>query len=196
MSRSYIDQEYSFYNEFISLSLSLSLSLRSPLSVGIISLYSPSPYISTFHLYNFLGKHLDACPIKTLLEVIKGAMSCENTIQMSFLHKRGQFSLCNALNMEMAVTFLDISSFCCLHGSVIFPEALLYGVVDYLKYSRGGFPPRTSYLCAYGSLFILGSLIILGQGLKPLGMLESLTPTIVVLFILVQIINYIRHQFD
>ena len=189
MSCSYIDQEYSFYNEIICSSLS-------PIPTGFISLYSPSPYISTFHLYNFLGKHLDACPFKTLLEVIEGAMSSENTIHMSFLHKRVQFSWCNALNMEVAVTFLDISSFCCLHGSVIFPEALLYGVVNYLKYSRGGFPPRTSYLCAYGPLFILGSLIILGQSLKPLGMLESLTPTIVVLFILVQIINYIGHQFD
>ena len=67
----------------------LSLSL-SPISTfnGIISLYIPSAYISTFHLYNFLGKHLDACPFKTLLEVIEGAMSSENTIHMSFLHKR------------------------------------------------------------------------------------------------------------
>ena len=29
-----------------------------------------------------------------------------------------------------------------LHGSVAFPEALPYDIVDYLRYSRGTFAPR------------------------------------------------------
>ena len=78
---------------------------------------------------------MDACPIKTLLEVVETAMSCEDTVQVSFPHKCGQFSWGNALNVEVAVTFPNISSFCCLHGSVIFPEALLSGIINYLKYS-------------------------------------------------------------
>ena len=79
-------------------------------------------------------------------------------------------------------TFPNISYFRCLHGSVVFPKALLYGTVDYLKYSRGSFPPQTSYLCAFGSLTILESLIILEQGPKPLGVLRSLASTYIIYY--------------
>ena len=79
-------------------------------------------------------------------------------------------------------TFPNISSFRCLHESVVFPKALLYGTVDYLKYSRGSFPPQTSYLCAFGSLTILESLIILEQGPKPLGVLRSLASTYIIYY--------------
>ena len=89
----------------------------------------------------FQGNHLDACPITTLLEVVERAVSCEITIHVSFPHKYGQFSWCNALNVEVAVTFLDISPFHCLRNSVVFLEPLLFGVGSYLKYSRGVFAP-------------------------------------------------------
>ena len=84
---------------------------------------------------------IPTCPIKTLLVVVERPMSCEITIQVSFPHKCGQFSWYNALNMEV-VTFLDISSSCCLHDSVVFLEALLSSVGNYLKYSQGVFAPR------------------------------------------------------
>ena len=70
-----------------------------------------------------------------------------------------------------------------LHGSIAFPEALPYSIVDYLRYSRvtfaprdprstGQFPfyPQTSYLCVYGSL------IILKQGPRPKGGSDHLLP--------------------
>ena len=127
----------------------------------------------------FLGNPLDACPIKTLLEVVGGAMSCEDTVQVSFPHKCDQFSWCNALNLEGAITFLDISFLCCLHSSFTFLGAPLSSMVDYLKYSQDAsaprgpqfmhqfpFSPRSSCVCAHGSLIIIGRLIILGQGLQ------------------------------
>ena len=64
----------------------------------------------------FLGNLLDAYTIKALLEVVGGDVNCENTVQVSFLHKFVQFNWCNALNVDVAVFFLDISSFCCLHS--------------------------------------------------------------------------------
>lgn len=85
---------------------------------------------------------MNACPIRTLLEVVERAMSCEITIHMSFSHKCGQFNWCNALNVEVIVIFSDISPFYCLHDFVLFLEALLSSVGSYLKYSRGVFAPR------------------------------------------------------
>ena len=90
------------------------------------------------------GNHLDACPInaveracpiRTLLELVERTMSCEVTIQMSFPHKCSQFIWCSALNVEVVVTFLDISSFRCLQDSVVFSKALPFGAGNYLKYS-------------------------------------------------------------
>ena len=43
---------------------------------------SPSPV-------HFLGNPLDACPIKALLEAMRGVVSWDDTIQVSFLHKCG-----------------------------------------------------------------------------------------------------------
>ena len=59
----------------------------------------------------FLGNLLDACPSKTLLEVIGRTVSQENTIQVSFLHKCSRFSWCSAFNVVVAVTFRAIYSF-------------------------------------------------------------------------------------
>ena len=133
---------------------------------------------------------MNTCPIKTLLEVVRGAVSCEDTIQMSFLHKCGQFSLCSALNVEVIVTFWDISSFRFLHGSVTFPGAPLFSMANCLKYFRDAsapreprstcqfpFSPQSSYLCVHGSLIILGSFIILGQGPWHKNVLRSPTLT-------------------
>jgi len=65
----------------------------------------------------------------------------EIIVQVSFPHKCSQFSCCSALNVEVVVTFPDISSFCCLHDSVIFLKTLLSSVGSYIKYSRGAFAP-------------------------------------------------------
>ena len=59
-----------------------------------------------------------------------------------FSHKCDQFSWYSALNVEVAITFSDISSFLCLHDSIVFPEALLSSVGSYLKYSRAVFASR------------------------------------------------------
>ena len=104
-------------------------------------------------------------------------MSCEDIVHVSFLHKCSQFSWCSALNVEVAVTFPDISSFHCIRGSVTFFGAPLSGTINYLKYSQDAFAPRdprficqfsflpwSSCLRAHGSLIIFGSLIIVKQG--------------------------------
>ena len=100
----------------------------------IVPLIASQPSLCTFQ-----GNHLDACPIKTLLELVERAVSYE-TIQVSFPHKCGQFSWCSALNVEVAITFL--ASFRYLHDFVVFPETLLSDVGSYLKYSQGVFTPR------------------------------------------------------
>ena len=61
------------------------------------------------------GNHWDACPIKTLQEEVKRAVSCEVIVQVSFPHKCGQLSWCRALNVEVMATFPDIFLFRCLH---------------------------------------------------------------------------------
>ena len=96
------------------------------ISMGFFSLYSPFHCISGLHLY-ILGEPFGCCEI---------------TVQVSFPHKCSQFSWCSELNVNVAITFLDISSFRCLHDSVVFLEALLSGVGSYLKYSQGVFAPR------------------------------------------------------
>ena len=129
-------------------------------------------------------------PIKTLLDVVGGTVSCEDTVQVSFLHKCGQFSWCSALNVKVAVTFPAISSFHYLQDFVTFLGAQLSSMVDYLNYFQGAstpwgpqsthrfpFSPRSSYLHTHGSLIILESLIILRQGAKPNDVLWSLAPT-------------------
>ena len=78
--------------------------------------------------------NLDACPIRTFLEVAERALSYEVTVQVSFSHKCGQFSWCSALNVEVVVTFSDISPFRCLHDSIVFPRALLFIARSYIKY--------------------------------------------------------------
>ena len=85
---------------------------------------------------------MDACPIRTLLDVVERAVSCEIIVHVSFSHKCGQFSWCSALNVEVVATFLDISPFRHLHDSVVFLEPILSDVGSYLKYSRGVFAPR------------------------------------------------------
>ena len=127
------------------LSLSLSLCLFS--SKVFIPYFCGGPFliqsiISQPSICTFQGNHLDACPIRTFLEVVEKDMSCEIIVYVSFPHKCGQFSWCSALNVKVAVTFLNISPFHCLHDSVVFLKALLSSVGSYLMYSRGVFPPR------------------------------------------------------
>ena len=98
-----------------------------------------SPIASQPSICTFQGNHLDVCPIKTLLEVVERAVSCE-IVQVSFPHKCNQFNCCSALKVEVAVTFL--ASFYYLHDSVVFPETLLSSVGSYLKYSQGVFASR------------------------------------------------------
>ena len=120
---------------------------------------------------------MDAYFIKTLIEVVGGVVSCEDTIQVSFPHKCGQFSCYGALNVEVAITFPYISFFSLL--------TQLYYLPWNSSFQYGGLPkvfPR--YLCTSGSsvhalvslfssvflsmctwiLIIIRSLIILEQG--------------------------------
>ena len=60
---------------------------------------------------------------------------------MFFPHKCKQFHWCSALNMEVVVTFPNISPFLCLHDYIVFPTALLFNVGSYIKYSQGAFAP-------------------------------------------------------
>ena len=108
--------------------------------VPALFMWDSFPYIvisiaSQSFICTFQENHLDACPIRTLLEVVERAMSCEIAVHMSFSHKCGQFSLCNALNVEVVVILPDISPFHCLRDSILFPKALLSSVGSYLKYS-------------------------------------------------------------
>ena len=87
--------------------------------------------------------NLDACPIRTLLKVVERDVSYGVTVQVFFFsHKCGQFSWCRALNVEVAATFPNISSYHCLHDSVVFPRVLLSGAGSYIRYSRCAFTPR------------------------------------------------------
>ena len=97
------------------------------------------------------GNHWDACPIKTLLEEVKRVMSCGVTIQVFFPHKCSQLSWCRALNVEVMVTFPDISLFRCLHDFGALHRALFSGVGNWVRYSQGAFAsrvPRTMVLLA------------------------------------------------
>ena len=134
------DQCWSFYNE-IQYSLPFSFFVS---NVPALFIWGSFPYIvisiaSQPFICTFQENHLDACPIRTLLEVVERTMSCEITVHMSFSYKCGQFSWCNALIMEVVVIFPDISPFRCLHDSILFPETLLSSVGSYLKYSQGVF---------------------------------------------------------
>ena len=134
-----------FANVVLSLSLSLSLCLFS--SKVFIPYFCGGPFliqsiISQPSICTFQGNHLDACPIRTFLEVVERAISCEITIHVSFPHICGQIYWCSVLNVEMAVIFPDISRFHCLHDFVVFPETLLFDARSYLKYSQGVFTPQ------------------------------------------------------
>ena len=106
------------------------------------------------------GNNLDACPIRTHLEVVERAVSYEVTVQVFFPHKCNQFNWCSALIMEVVVTFPDISPFRCLHDSVVFPKTLLFSVGSYIKYSRGAFAPRDPRSVDKSAFFSLDLLFI------------------------------------
>ena len=67
----------------------LSSQISYSIFIMVISLYS----LVSMHLspspVHFLGNPLDACPIKALLEAMRGVVSWDDTIQVSFLHKCG-----------------------------------------------------------------------------------------------------------
>ena len=105
----------------------------------IVHSIASQPFICTS-----LGNNLDIFPVKTLLEVVKKVLSCEVIVQVSFPYKCDQFNWCSALNVEVVVTFPDISPFCCLHDSVIFSKTLLSSVESYIKYFWGAFAVQDS----------------------------------------------------
>ena len=84
---------------------------------------------------------MDACPVKTLLEVVESVVSCGITVQVSFPHKCDQLSKCRALNVEVMVVSTDISSFLYLHVSDVFHGVLIVGVGRQL-----GHPELLSFL--------------------------------------------------
>ena len=104
-------------------------------------------------IYTSQRNNLDAYPIKPLLEVLQRAVSCGITVQVSFPHKCSQFNWCKTLNVEVVVTFLDISSFRCLHNSVVFLRALLSGAGSYIKYSQGAFAHQDPQLTGQLTFF-------------------------------------------
>ena len=114
----------------------------SPLFLQVSFLYIFSSIASQLSICTYQGNHLDVCLIRTLLEVVQKAVSCEITVQVSFPHKCGQFNWCSTLNVKVIVAFPDISPFRCLHNSVVLPKALLSGVGSYIKYSQDVFAPR------------------------------------------------------
>ena len=117
------------------LSILFLFQIATPFFMKANSLYSPLSIHLSLLPFQFLGNPLDACPIKALLEVIRRAMSKDDTGQVLFLHKCDQISWCSAFNVVMAVSFLDISSFHCWYGSATSPEAHLSKMVNFLKYS-------------------------------------------------------------
>ena len=122
------DHVFSFFSLF---------SFQISIYMEITSFYSLFHYIAAFHLYNFKEIIWMLIPLRPFWRWYRRDCELWNIVQVSFLHKCGQFSWCSALNVKMTITFLDISSFRCLHSSI-------------------AFSPRTSYLNAYGSLIIFG----------------------------------------
>ena len=116
-------------------------SQMSPYFCGDLSLYILIRCISALHLYDS-GKPFGCFSHQNPSGGGRESLSYEVTIQVSFPHKCGQFSWCNALNVKVAVTFPDISFFRYLHDFVVFLEALLSDAGSYLKYFRDAFAPQ------------------------------------------------------
>ena len=101
-------------------------------NVPALFMWGSFPYIVisiAFQPFNFTFQenYLDACPIKTFLEVVERAMSCEITVHMYFSYKCGQFSWCNALIVEVVVIVPDMSpSAAC---TILFSSLKLYFLV-------------------------------------------------------------------
>ena len=93
-----------FYLQNVLLSLFSLPILHARFYEGNFVIQCPSIH-PNFPPVQFLGNPLDACLINAFLEIIGRAMNWENTVQVLFLHKYGQFSWYS--------TFLDISSFHC-----------------------------------------------------------------------------------
>ena len=133
----------------------------------VISLYSSSPLHLSLPPVDFLGNPLDACPIKALLEAMRGVVSWDDTIQVSFLHKCGQLIWCSAFNVVVTISFPDISSFHCWYNSATSPEVYLSKMVDSPKHSWGSSTPRESGLLHQSSLFSLVFWIRYAWNLQP-----------------------------
>ena len=86
-------------------SLLFKFSCSNPFPRGICFLYIVSPNASKPSTYTSQGRNWDACPIKTLLEVVESVVSCGTTVQLSFLHKCDQLSWCSVLNVEVMAIF-------------------------------------------------------------------------------------------
>ena len=76
-----------------------------PFPRGIPFLYIVPHNASEPSIHTSLGSNWDACPIRTLLKVVKSVVSCGTTVQVSFSHKCSQLNWCRALNVEVMATF-------------------------------------------------------------------------------------------
>ena len=76
-----------------------------PFPRGVSFLYIVSPNASDPSTYTSQGCNWDACPIKTLLEVVESVVCCGTTVQVSFPYKCSQLSRCSALSAEVMTTF-------------------------------------------------------------------------------------------
>ena len=126
MRISYIWLSLSMYSVF-SLFFLPSL-ITCPIFVATIPLYSRSFFTSQPSTYWFLKKSLECLFHQNLLEALWGDMSWDDTIQVSFFHKCGQFIWCSAFNVVVIVFFLDISFL------VVGPTLLLSLKLIFLKW--------------------------------------------------------------
>ena len=91
-----------------------------------------------------LGNNWDACPIKTLLEMVESIVSCGTTVQVSFSHKCSQLSWCRALNVEVMSTFSRYFLSSLLARLWCLPWCLVF----WYRWPTKAFP---RYICSSGS---------------------------------------------
>ena len=109
------------------------------LNLAWLFLWRQFPYIVPLNTsqpstYSIFRKSFGCLSHQCFSEDNRKAMSWENTVQVLFLHKYGQFNWYSA--------FPNISSFRCWYDSATSPGAHPSRVIDFLKCSWGAFTPR------------------------------------------------------
>ena len=76
-----------------------------------LPLYSLPSFDLSLPLVDYVDDHLDACPIRALLEILCITVRLNTTIHASFPHKCGQLVRCKTFNVVEVAFFSDISQF-------------------------------------------------------------------------------------